>query len=207
MIRDLSKADPVLIGLIGRAGSGKSEAAFYLERRHDFVGVAFAQQLKESVLEPMLHTLGIDYAHLYEPELKAVKLPGYEREELTARKLMQVFGDAGRACAPDWWVDQLAACVGLDAAHNFTPIHDRIVVSDVRFPNEAAWIERHGGVLVRLHREQAEPVRAHISEQHVDTLTAHVDLVNNGPTLAGLHGLLDGVLADLRIKEHDHGKR
>jgi len=206
MIRDMSQADPVLIGLIGRAGSGKTAAADHLEARHRFVAVAFAQALKVDVLEPMLHTLGIDYAHLYEQHLKNTPLPGYEREQLTARKLMQLFGDAGRACAPDWWVDQLAASVGLCADHAHTPIHDRIVVSDVRFPNEAAWIVRHGGVLVRLHREQAEPVRWHVSEQHIDTLTADVDLVNNGPTLHGLHTLVDGVLADLRIPEtHNHG--
>lgn len=206
MIRDLSQADPVLIGLIGRAGSGKTEAADHLERTHGFLSVAFAAALKVDVLEPMLHTLGIDHAYLYEPRLKAAPLPGYEREQLTARKLLQLFGDAGRACAPDWWVDQLAASVGLDAAHAFAPAHDRIVVSDVRFPNEAAWITRHGGVLVRLHREQAEPVRQHISEQHVDTLTAHVDLFNHGPTLAGLHALIDGVLADLRIPETPHAR-
>jgi hypothetical protein len=201
MIRDLSKADPVLIGIIGKAGTGKTAAADYLEQRHGFVQVAFAAALKTSVLEPMLEALGIDYAHLYEPSLKNVPLPGYEREQLTARKLMQLFGDAGRACAPDWWVDQLAANIGMDAEHAYTPVHDRIVVSDVRYPNEAAWVQRHGGVLVRLHRDSAEPVRAHSSEQHIDSLPADVDLVNNGPTLVGLQSLLDGVLADLRIKE------
>lgn len=196
MIRDLSTADPVLIGLIGRAGSGKTAAAYHLMMAHDFVAVAFADAIKDGVLEPMLVNLGIDYAHLHEPMLKAQRLPGYAHDSapVTARQLMQEFGDAGRRCHPDWWVDQLAASVGL--MHGRTPIHDRIVVSDVRYPNEAAWIVRHGGVLVRLHREQAEPVREHSSEQHVDTLTAHVDLVNNGPTLVGLHTLLDGVLAD-----------
>jgi hypothetical protein len=197
MSRDLSKADPVLIGLIGRAGSGKTEAASHLEARHGFVAVAFAQALKESVLEPMLATLGIDYAHLYEPHLKNEFLPGYQHASLTPRQLMQEFGDAGRRCAPDWWVDQLAASVGL--VPGGMPVHDRIVVSDVRYPNEAAWVLRHGGALIRLHREQAAPVRPHSSEQHIDTLTAHVDLFNHGPTLVGLHGLIDATLADLRV--------
>lgn len=205
MIRDLSQADPVLIGLIGRAGSGKTAAAYHLMTRHGFIAVAFADVLKNDVIEPMLTALGIDYAHLHEPTLKNTPLPGYEREQLTARKMMQEFGDAGRRCAPDWWVDQLAASVGLTAEHAHTPIHDRIVVSDVRYPNEAAWVLRHGGVLVRLTREDAEPVREHSSEQHADTLTAHVDIANNGPTLLGLHTLLDNVLADCNIFGAAHG--
>lgn len=200
MSRDLSNADPVLIGLIGRAGTGKSEAAYHLMMRHGFVAAAFAAELKESCIEPMLATLGVDHAVLYEQRMKNASLPGYERAEqpVTPRQLMQEFGDAGRRCDPDWWLRLLAARLGL--VPGSSPVHDRIVISDVRYPNEAAFIRSRGGVLVRLHRDQAAPVRAHSSESHIMTMTADIDLWNNGPTLHGLHTLLDGVLADCRVR-------
>ena len=48
--------------------------------------------------------------------------------------------------------------------------------------------------------EQAQAVRAHSSEQHIDELPAHIDLVNEGPTLAGFHALLDGALASVGVE-------
>ncbi len=93
---------------------------------------------------------------------------------------------------------------GLDFTPTFdAPVHDRIVVSDVRFLNEATWLCSMGGHLVRLHRDSAPPVRAHSSEQSVLLLPADVDLRNDGPTFAGLHGLMDGVMADLGVERRE----
>lgn len=186
----------VLIGLCGRAGSGKTTAADYLRAAHEFEPVAFADAIKD-MLDQHLTARNIDYAHLYEPKLKEQPLP---RIGLSARELMQRLGDAFRGADPDYWIKALADTAGLLGlpAHR-QPVHDRIVVLDVRYPNEAAWLIEQGGVLIRLHREQATPVRAHSSEQYIDDLPASVDLVNDGPTLAGLHALIDGALESLGV--------
>jgi hypothetical protein len=162
-------------------------------QRYGFVRASFAQPLK-SMLESMLNDAGIDYAYLYEPSLKNEPIPGLCG--VSARRMMQTLGtEWGRALHPAWWVFLLERTLGLPEA----PVHDRIVVTDVRFANEGAWLRQHGGKLIRLHRDLAAPVEPHESEAYIHELDAHVDLVNNGPTLAGLHGLLDGTMADLGI--------
>lgn len=188
----MAGADLVLVGIAGRAGSGKSAAAEYLCRAYDFEPVAFAGAIKD-LLADLLTSRGAEYAHLHEPALKT--RPIAQMAGLSARQLMQSLGDWGRSLHPDWWVQQLAHHIGMAEAPALrTPVHDRIVVSDVRYDNEAHWIIDQGGVIIRLHRDQAGPAEAHSSEQCVDGLPVHVDLVNNGPTLAGLHALLDGVM-------------
>lgn len=194
---DLSKRDPVVIGLCGRAGSGKSAAAAYLVRHYHFVNAAFADSLKHLLAEHLLD-MGIDHAYLHEPALKNTPLPGVPGF-VTARLLMQTFGDAGRAVHADYWVHRLAQRIGL--ARGGHAVHDRILITDVRYPNEEAWLREHGGVLVMLVRDGAEPVRAHSSEA-TQLLKPDLTLVNNGPTVEGLHGLLRGAMADLGLAMH-----
>lgn len=201
--------DHHLIGLTGLAHTGKDTAAAYLCRRYGFVRHSFAGTLK-GMLEQMMVDAGVDYAWLHQPDSKNIVIP---QLGVSARQMMQTLGDWGRSMHPDWWVRMAALQVGLPGpgmlAIPFAPVHDRIVFSDVRFPNEAAWIDALGGRLARLQREQAPGGGKHCSESHVHALPVHVDLVNNGPTLVGLHGLLDGFMADLgidaRANEHSFG--
>lgn len=195
---DLSHADPALIGLAGRAGAGKSAAGEYLFATYGFECVAFADAIKD-LLAQLLADRGADHAHLHEAALK--QQPIAELGGVTARHLMQSLGDWGRTLSPGFWIAQLAHRTGLQRGG--TPVHDRIVITDVRYPNEAAWIAAHGGVVLRLQRDGcslADEQAAHSSEAHVQHLGAHVDLLNNGPTLYGLHALLDGAMADLNLE-------
>ena len=195
---DLSRADPALIGLTGRAGAGKTAAGDYLHASYGFECIAFADAIKDQLAQ-LLADRGVDHAHLHEPYLKERPIP--EFAGLTARQLMQTLGDWGRAQSPGFWVLQLMHRAGL--RRGGTPVHDRIVITDVRYPNEAAWLRLHGGVLLRLQRDGcslAAEQAAHSSEAHVHSLDAHVDLLNNGPTLYGLHALLDGAMADLHLE-------
>lgn len=185
-----------LLGFIGRAGTGKDTAAAHLCQHYGFVRVAFADALK-AMLEQHLADRHIDHAWLFEPHLKERPIPGIG---VTARELMQRLGDAMRAADPQFWVHALADTIGLRAPRGaWQPVHDRIVISDVRYPNEQQWVRQCGGQLVRLVRDQAQPVRSHSSEQFADQLPADHTLVNNGPTLYGLHSLLDGTMDSLGI--------
>jgi hypothetical protein len=206
-IPQLKGRDPMLIGICGRAGTGKTAAADYLMAKHRFEVAAFADEIKD-LLALHFETLGLDYANLHEPALKNAPLPGlaFVPGPVTARMLMQTLGDWGRSIDPDWWVNALAHRVGLqsDAQGSLasaTPIHDRICISDVRYPNEAKWLIERGGVLIRLHRAQIEPVRLHSSEEQINYLPAHIELVNNGFTLDGFQALLDGALASVGVDD------
>lgn len=202
---------PIIIGFCGLARSGKSTAAEYLAEAYGFEVVSFAQALKE-MLESLFAERGVDYAPLYEPALKEQPLPAVHGA--TARQLMQTLGDWGRSVHPDFWLTALQQRTGLWTTPSgiaLTPVHDRICIDDVRYPNEAGWLIGAGGTLVHLLRAQAVPplhvARAnldHSSERHAHDLGAQVGLVNND-SAHGLHLLLDGVMADLGVEPRPQG--
>ena len=142
-------------------------------------------------------------AALYEPALKAQPLPLVHGA--TARQLMQTLGDWGRSIHADFWLTALQQRIGMWATVQ-TPVHDRIVIDDVRFPNEAAWLTGAGGTLVHLLRAQAfPPLHAasgpgHDSERHAGDLGAQFTFVNNGITRHSMHELVDGLMSSLGVE-------
>lgn len=58
---------------------------------------------------------------------------------------------------------------------------DNVVVSDVRYPNEAEAIKAKGGVLLRIQGREAPKVAAHSSEEHVNRIMpdAYIDNSKN----------------------------
>jgi hypothetical protein len=199
----LGAADPLLVGLVGRAGSGKTSAAAYLESAYDMQPYAWAEPIKD-VLALLFADRGVDHALLEEPHLKEVPIPQFYG--LTSRQLMRRQGDLGRAMHPDCWVDQGAHRLGLAAASraDWQPVHDRLCISDVRYPNEAQWIIDHGGVLIRLLREPASAAAiTHSSEAHADDLAVHAEIDNYSNNLATLRGQLDYVMYSLGTSKRD----
>jgi hypothetical protein len=78
-------------------------------------------------------------------------------------------------------------------------VADKIVISDVRFPNEAEWIRQHGGYVVRVARE-VKPVAAHESEAHTAGLQVD-DEVDNRGHLSTLHSKVDALLDRLHWRQ------
>lgn len=202
MIRDLSTSDPAIVALCGYAGSGKSAAAAYLAAEYAFEPVAFADALKD-MLANHLTDLGLDHACLHEPGLKDRPIDGWpllprDREPVTPRRLMQTLGDWGRSIDAAYWVACLARRTGL--CYGSAPVHDRILITDVRYWNEARWVQLQDGVLLRLQRDSASKVRRHSSEEEIHLLHAEATIHNDGPTLEGLHGAMRAAMADLRLE-------
>lgn len=191
-------ADIILIGLTGRAGSGKDTAANHLCNQYGFVRASFAEPLK-AMLEAMLEHAGLDHIWLHEPAFKNHPISGLG---VSGRQLMQTLGtEWGREMVDtDLWVNLLDRHLGISAGH---AVHDRIVITDVRMPNEAAWVKAHGGQLLRLVRDHATPVRAHESESYADTLPADCAIYNSGSGFLGLHSMLDGHMASLGLEQRD----
>lgn len=187
----------VLIGLCGRAGSGKTAASDYLCQRYGFARRAVAGTLK-SMLERLLSDASVDYAHLYEPRLKAAELP--ELFGLSARQLMQSLGDWGRQVHPDLWIRTTLDCLGILDVGGGAWVHDRLIIDDLRYPNEAAAVRQRGGTIIRLRREDADAAPAgHDSEAWIEQMPAHRELANHGPTLTGLHAHLDALMRDMGV--------
>lgn len=173
-----------LIGLAGVAGAGKDAAAEHLWRQHGFSRYAFAQPLRD-MLGALMQGTGIDMrAWMNERGLKERPIPGIEQ---SYRVLAQTLGtEWGRQLDGALWVRIAALRLGLPAQPRFP----RIVITDVRMPNEAEWIQSLGGQVWRLDRPQAEPVNPHSSEQLIGQICADA-AIDNGSTFGELYRQLD----------------
>ncbi len=155
---------PLLIGLSGKSGSGKSTAADYLTRKYGYHQFAFATALKDTVAT----AFGFTEDHLH-GDLKEVIDPRYG---VSPRWCLQWLGtEILRSRFPNIWIRHLRQEI-LD----FLSINGQrpIVVTDLRFKDEAAFLKRWwpGTKLIRIERPGAaarEGVPGHISETDLDT--------------------------------------
>jgi hypothetical protein len=163
---------PLLIGLTGRARSGKSTAAEHLVGTYLLEKYAFADPLRDGLMA-IFNLVPTDF----EGDRKEQPLPWLER---SPRQLMQSMGTewARNTVHPDVWV--LLAEQNLDYLTNSLSAVIGFVVSDVRFENEAHLIRRRGGTVIHIGRNDAQAVNPHISEAGVAVRQDDLILRNNG---------------------------
>lgn len=155
---------PPLIGLTGRKRSGKDTLAGFLVRDHGFVRVAFADPLKDAALavNPIVDT-DVDGHPVRLQE--AVSDLGWEeaKEIREVRRTLQELGVAIRAIDDSFWVDAAMREVARLRAQGIP-----VVITDVRFPNEADAIQALGGRIVRVTRAGLDTSDTHVSETAMD---------------------------------------
>lgn len=181
---------PRIIGLTGTAGSGKDTVRRMLEDHHGYAGLAFADPIR-AMLGALLAEAGAGPEWMTDRLLKEGTIPAIGT---SYRHLAQTLGtEWGRSVEPEFWLR--IASAKLDA------MQDRgaklIVISDVRFLNESAWVKLLGGEVWRVERPTAEAVRQHASE-----LISHINpdrIINNSGTVADLWKVVNDVLLDRRI--------
>ena len=151
-------APPSLIGLYSPAPqSGKSTTAKYLALHHGYKVVPFAGLLKE-MMRPMLTAFGYSSNAIAALESgdKSEKIIG----DVTLRKMYQTLGtEWGRALHSEIWVRAWEHRVATLMASN-----QRVVVDDMRFPNEFHAVTRIGGEVWKITRKAASVGAAHASE-------------------------------------------
>lgn len=181
-----------LIGVTGPAGAGKDTVADYLVRNHGFTKMAFADPLKQ-----MLTAAGLPEPANREDKEKPA--PGFG---FTWREAAQKLGDWGRALDPDFWVKiAQRRIVGME--HNSQDGRGRpltgVVLSDVRFKNEAAMIHSAGGRVIHLGGRSADlgANAGHVSEAGLD-LNHFVDpYIHNVGTLEQLYSMLGPIMKEI----------
>lgn len=186
---------PRYIGIAGPARSGKDTAAGWLIEQ-GFRQYSFAAPLKAG-LKVML---GLDARHT-DGDLKELPLESYGA---SPRRMMQTLGT-------EWGRELINDRVWLIRAGEITeewlrsPDVRGVVISDVRFENEAAWLREKGGLLVHLRRAAAHSVEAHASEAGV-AVEAGDPVVHNDGTIDELFVQLAGIMGLDHDERDDDGR-
>jgi hypothetical protein len=196
-----------LIGIHGHAGVGKDTAASWICQNYvNCYGEAFAKPLKAACAA----AFGLPVDHFYNPDFK-------EQETfwgVSPRKIAQFAGTEMFRIAvrglydkqnPSHWIKLLEArLTGLSAppsGEGFYEPGDCVIISDVRFQDEAEWIWNNGGVIIHLTRPEHEGkvgILGHPSESGITFNRPDQSfLINNNGPLEALYAHLTLVIIQL----------
>ena len=188
---------PILVGISGKIGSGKTTLALALQALNSGRTVVcnFADALKREAAER--YQVSLDRFYSQDEKNQPISADS----ELTVGGALQQHGAERRAENENYWLEQLDGFItSLPADVTL------VVVGDVRHVNEAEWITQRGGFLVRLNGDpggvRAASTRnlAHVSETALDDYD-DFDLVFNTNNTEP-EGMAAAILAWTR-PEHD----
>ncbi len=176
----------MLLGLLGRKGVGKDLLADYLVQQYKYEKGSIAAPLKEGCR--ILFGFSHDQVH------------GQGRDQLdhryglTPRAILQRVGTdfIRKEFREDFWIDRLL----------INPQLSRLVISDVRFPNEVRKIQERGGKVIRLSCSLA-PKDTHQSNEHqseagVDLIREYDGHIVNDGSVNELYRRMDCLMERLR---------
>jgi len=160
-----SKGKPMVIGISGKAGSGKDTLGKYLCEEYRCLHYYFAKPLKEGAK--------IMFA-LTDDQIANKEVP-IEPWGISPRKIWQLLGtEVGRGIDPAIWIKN---------AEMFIHKHPgrTVIITDVRFDNEAIFIRNRGGIVINIIREQQDIIEnRHSSEGGLSPNNIDMTIYNNG---------------------------
>ena len=170
-----------IIGIAGLARSGKDTIAKHLAR-YGYFAIAFADPLRGILRDQ----LGVQDQYMD----VAKEIP-MQPHGASYRTLMQTFGDAGRNIHGDFWIQLLERQLG-----EFADEHTSVVITDVRYSNEAQWVRQYGHLWhVRRSNQLTLNEETHSSEWGVEPLTGE-PILNNFGDIKHLLEQVDSLMHD-----------
>ena len=181
-----------ILGLSGWARNGKDTVADHLISKYGYERISFAAPMKEALyrLNPKITINNV----VSTPIRIGVDIYGWDDLKThgpEVRELLQRFGtEVGREMfGEDFWVN---------AAIDSIEDGSRVVVSDVRYPNEADAIKKLGGEVWRVVRPGFGAANGHASEHALNNYEFDYILDNN----SGMELLYDSVDSKLAVKSY-----
>lgn len=177
-----SQSNLPIIGVTGRARSGKDTIGSYLVEQYNYGQVSFAEPLRQFVCK----LVGIDRRAL--DYVKEDPVPWLGK---SPRQMLQTLGtEWGRMLVNEnIWV-----LVAMDEAHRLKRHSGKsAVITDVRFDNEADAIRQRGGRIIHVARPDAMAVATHVSEAGVREAYGDIRVINDG-SLADLYAAIDRIM-------------
>lgn len=191
----------MIIGISGKAGSGKDTAAKMLQwiysnpektwedfennplnSRYADINIShFADILKEA-------TRGLLVVDDWATDTQEGKKSHIDWLGMTVREFLQKFGTAMRSVDDNFWIKAMWA--------NIDGVWANVIVADVRYPNEAQSIKDRGGFLIRIDRNGAG-AGEHDSETSLDNY-------NEWDYHIGNNGDLESLFKAMKIFANEH---
>lgn len=167
----------MLIGILGKKGSGKDTCADYLIKKYNFKKISFATPLKTALIS----IFNMKHNQLYGEE-KEIKDKYWDIEP---RKLMQYFGT-------DLMRDKYDKNIWLKSISKWLENNkdSNIVIPDCRFQNEVDFILEKNGIVIKIDRYD-EIKDNHISENEINEIKNFTYCIQNNNTLDKLYSNLD----------------
>lgn len=162
-----------LIGISGKAQSGKDTAGEFLVNKYEFKRVASADALKRIAR----NIFGWD----------AVK-------DEKGRKFLQDLAMAVRGYDKDYWIRVTLQEINSQRTRNKV---ENFVITDVRFENEAKYLKEQGAILVRINRPDIL-LYDHVSETELDNYEGFNFVLENNSTIKDLEKDIDVIYKGLK---------
>jgi len=168
----------MIIGVLGRKGSGKDTISDYIVNHYEYEKMQFAEPLKNAC--KILFNFSDEQLH---GNLKETIDPQWG---VTPRHVLQYVGtDMFRnhinglipGTDNNFWVNLLKVKFHKKLEENK---YSQVIVSDVRFQNEIDVIHELGGKVIKLIRPSLSNTDAHESEKNIDLLKGDITIVNDG---------------------------
>lgn len=162
-----------IIGLTGLAGCGKDTVAEMI--KDSYGGKVKLYALADPLKQACSIAFGIPVENFYDIEKKEVVDPFWG---ITLREMLQKFGTEAmrNTFGVDFWTKRATHFIKYADKHDT----DLLIITDIRFDNEAQWIEDQNGVLIFIDRDiPIEDKHGHASEQGV-AVEPDYTIDNNG---------------------------
>jgi hypothetical protein len=189
----------MIVGIKGKIGSGKTLSSNIIREIFPFTEYAMAYPIKK-----IGDVLGFTNAELYGTQSQ--KLEKNKHWGISGREFMQIFGtDICRDVLPTKipQMDKIwVRCFDIFCSDH---CDENIIVSDVRFIDEAQAIKKCGGFIIEIQRPQKsigqndDIVREHISETESDQIIPDF-IIKNDSDIAELTTKIYNTITDITQK-------
>lgn len=148
---DYKSQNNILIGLKGKIGSGKTTSAEILKEEFTIEEYVMAGPIKK-----IGSIMGFTDTELYGTQEEKLKKNPYWG--ISARHFLQIFGtDICRDALSEKIPAMYSIWLQLFEIHMNKNKSTNILVSDIRFPDEADAIQKNGGIIIEIDRTPDEP--------------------------------------------------
>jgi len=180
---------------MGIKGSGKDTCADYLVNQYGFQKKSFADPLKRACQELFLFNEEQVYGTQEQKETPDPRWFGctprlalqFVGTELLRNNLNEIMPGLGH----NIFTHHFQLWYENERDHD---AETKVVIADVRFQNEMDFIQRLGGIVIKLNRPSVLANDIHQSELELQNITTYNYLINNSKTKIDLYRELDNLL-------------